>query len=697
MSMKLLLRLLLAGLMMTTLIMAGCAGDDGSNGADGIAGPAGPIGPAGPAVPTIQVTDTAGVAVEGAIVYAIPALDVAALAAEPITRGTKTVGTDGDYGTDAQNVDEPLEDLINGNFIPTGSGVATYISGTTDATGAAVLTGLAVDTTEYFIYVAPAVADAAHLPGGSICRNAVTGASLDSKVTSVELSTVQSATATYVGSSACLTCHATYDTVKQTAHKHGIMTTGEPSGLQDLSEFGPTAGPDGVNNYMAGLDMFIDGDATSGGTTIWYSDYDASRGFDRFKTQTTPPSGIVWATVRIYKDTADSKYKMQFNNVINTGDPNNNMIREAKMNYGGGVYKQRYLTTITDSESLYVLPVQFNASGDEASADRTRKQFRDYHLNYWMTIDTTTPSASLFKTLPATSKSFDINCASCHFNGYQVTQNVTTDEFSATAVADPNGSLNPISGAFEEMNIGCENCHGPGSEHISVGGHGAAIVTPQNLPVERASMLCGQCHSRPQGNNSFGTHTDQPLDINNEMLHAGSSRADFLANNTNIDDALSKKMWGDGLHSKAHHQQYTDFIQSKMYRNGSELKTCTDCHDIHAPGTDRHQLSGTSDNSLCVSCHAAKSDVSVHMVDKLGASASNMGSIKCIDCHFTKTSKSGAGETEGEAGTSGKIYYQNDISSHLLDVPRLADIANTGSMPIPYTNTCGDCHSSALP
>jgi len=243
------------------------------------------------------------------------------------------------------------------------------------------------------------------------------------------------------------------------------------------------------------------------------------------------------------------------------------------------------------------------------------------------------------------------------------------------------------------MNIGCETCHGPGSEHAAASGNGVAIVTPGNLSTERASIICGQCHSRPQGiTNTFGVSNDQPVDFDGKMMRPGTSRADYLANNTGRHDAKTSDFWADGLHSKSHHQQYTDFIASVKYRNGSALKTCTDCHDVHAPGTDRHQLSGTTDNSLCISCHAAKSDVVAHMTSKTGVS---MGAgTQCIDCHFTKTAKSGAGETTGKiGGTSGVTYYRNDISSHRLDVPSKSDTSPTNAMPVPYTNNCGGCHN----
>jgi len=623
------------------------------------------------------VKDTAGAAVSGATVYAIPAADVAEIATVPLTL---TAGT---YTAGALAADEPLEDLINGNYTPAGGGVGTYKKAVTDSAGKAVLSGLATGASDmYFIYVKTADGDATHLPGGSLCRTAVSGASLRNKETAVKISTKPSLSATFVGTTTCLGCHTSYATEKLTLHKIGIMAPGSPSGLQDLAKFG--AG-DGVYNYGAGLAKFTAGDSTSGGTTIFFSDYDATRKFDKFKTSESAPTGTVYATVRIFKDTADNKYKMRFTNVVNPADTNNGMIRETVMNYGGGLYKQRYLTRIAGKESIYVLPLQFNAAGSDSSSDRTRKVWRDYHLDqWWNTADNT------FKTTPAASNSFDIQCAPCHYNGYSVTKNAG-GEYVATGVSDSNGEVHPVSGTKQELNIGCETCHGPGSEHVAAFGQGKFIVSPGNLTPERANMLCGQCHSRSQGNDSYAIHKDSPLDNTNKMMVAGASRAAFLAGNTSRHDATTTDLWGDGKHSKSHHQQYTDFIRTAKYRNGSRLLTCASCHDPHAPGTDRHQMSGTANNSLCQGCHTSVTDVGAHMRAKVDYS---MGAgTRCIQCHNPKTASSGAGgnpTTPVTGGASGAKYYQGDISSHLFDVP--LGTSSTNPMPVPYTNNCGTCH-----
>ena len=233
--------------------------------------------------------------------------------------------------------------------------------------------------------------------------------------------------------------------------------------------------------------------------------------------------------------------------------------------------------------------------------------------------------------------------------------------------------------------------HGAGSEHKLAGGNGKFIITPKNLTPERETQICASCHTRANSKDMDAHGLENPLDINNKMPKPGISRADFLANNVKNQD--NSAYWADGKHVKKHHEQVQDFIQTKKYRNATQLMTCVSCHDVHGPGTDRHQLSGTSNGTLCTGCHTANTDVVAHMTAKTGLS---MGaSTKCIDCHATKTAKSGSGNpVAGRTGASGTKYYQNDITSHLFDVPNKSTVSPTNAMPIPYTNSCGGCHSS---
>lgn len=69
---------------------------------------------------------------------------------------------------------------------------------------------------------------------------------------------------------------------------------------------------------------------------------------------------------------------------------------------------------------------------------------------------------------------------------------------SASAVADPNGEA-AFSGAVPEtLNVTCETCHGPGSEHVA---GGKATVSVSLLTPEREVTICAQCHTRFDGRN----------------------------------------------------------------------------------------------------------------------------------------------------------------------------------------------------
>jgi predicted CXXCH cytochrome family protein len=419
------------------------------------------------------------------------------------------------------------------------------------------------------------------------------------------------------------------------------------------------------------------------GTKFYFSGFDKERGFDKYQISEKAPAdpATVSFTATFFKD-ADGKLKFKTENAKDPADPPRTYTVE--MTYGGGLYKQRYLYKVGD----HLFPfVQYNPTGDE-SFDRTRKPWRDYHADWLFNEETKK------LTDPPKKKAFEVECASCHYTGYTLTPTAGGD-LVAGAVNDPNGELDiDGDGVPNELNVGCEVCHGPGSEHAKAAKDKKAstIVNPGKLASERATVICNQCHSRPQGN----LKNDQPVSKENRMLTPGLSRNEYLVNHTTREDAAQKDFWGDGAHSKSHHQQGTDLIRSKKYINGSYLMTCVDCHDPHGKSGVKRQLKmevRDDKNSLCMSCHK---DVAIkaHTAKAVGQEHEK---IHCVDCHATKTMQTGAGLGKGLAKKDGKNYWTNDITSHLFDVPRKDNPAVKGvdpgkAMPIPYTNACGTCH-----
>lgn len=278
--------------------------------------------------------------------------------------------------------------------------------------------------------------------------------------------------------------------------------------------------------------------------------------------------------------------------------------------------------------------------------------------------------------------------------GYSLTGDSTAG-WVASAVSDENGTIDyDGDGDLDEINTGCEVCHGPGSEHVAAAGAGTAIVHPGLMTPERESMICGRCHSRPKG--ALGT--DVPDNASGALMMPGSSRSEFLTNYTNgvqYDTNLGSDLYGDkDQHSKSHHQQYTDFIRSRHYNNQEQLLSCANCHNMHGTENYRSLVATTSDNALCTDCHSDKLPITNHTRDRLGVET-DMG-VLCVDCHMQKMAKTGAGRPgNGD-------YWENDVTAHLFVVPLKTtpivagqDIADS-LMPIPYTDSCGSCHDSDL-
>ena len=609
-----------------------------------------PLSQAGAAAATVRgaVSDGSKQPIANATVYLVPAADVEKLAKPPsieIKRNSPN--------------DEPMEDNLAANR-------DKYQKGMTDKKGNFSIRKVA--NGKYFVYVEPSDKD--YLPGGDISNKSMTTAELAKRPLKIQVSGKIPDNASFIGSTQCIGCHGAYVSLKKTLHKLGITAVDKPGRLQEHSRF--PGFNDGLTELMAG-------------TTFYFYGFDKGRGFDKYQISQKMPTdpATLSFSATFFKD-ADGKLKFRTKNAKDPADAERTYTVE--MTYGGGLYKQRYLFRVGDS--LYPF-VQYNSLGKEEYNDRSRKPWRDYHAD-WLFNEATKKL-----TDPPKAKSFENECASCHYTGYTLTPTVAGG-FVAGAVNDPNGEADiDGDGIPNELNMGCEVCHGPGSEHVksTLRRKSATIVNPAKLASERAMVICDQCHSRPQGN----LKNDQPVNKENRMLTPGISRNDYLVNHTTREDAAQSDFWGDGIHSRSHHQQGTDLLRSKKYINGKQLLSCHSCHDPHGKTEVKHQLKlevRDAKNSLCASCHT-NVNLKPHTQQKVGFEHGM--EIHCIDCHMPKTMLTGAGLGKGSTRKDGKNYWVNDISSHLFDVPRKDNKAVKGvdparAMPIPYTRGCGACH-----
>jgi hypothetical protein len=212
-----------------------------------------------------------------------------------------------------------------------------------------------------------------------------------------------------------------------------------------------------------------------------------------------------------------------------------------------------------------------------------------------------------------TGRNFNWNftCAECH------STNVTTGYDLASDSFDTH---------YDEISVGCESCHGPGSVHIAQAGaahfdtsfglpvnlddRGSAVwsmnpetgIAERSLRVDRQQQpeACGRCHSRRSviaPNYEYGkplTDTHMPSLLREHMYFA--------------DGQIQEEVY-----------VYGSFVQSRMYRAGV---TCTDCHNPHSG----ELVTGPDPNSVCAQCHLpAKFATAEHRSNR---------DAGCVDCHM---------------------------------------------------------------
>ena len=264
----------------------------------------------------------------------------------------------------------------------------------------------------------------------------------------------------------------------------------------------------------------------------------------------------------------------------------------------GSLWKQRYFTKV--GEDYFPLPVQW------VFADHS---WRPYHVpdkggDWWTAFY---PSDNMQRPTGPT-------CDGCHSVGYDI----HTKQVS-------------------EWNVGCERCHGPGSEHVA---HPARdnIVNPGLMDPVADTDTCIQCHSQGQPRTSpiDGKYYDWPVGYN-----VGLKLADYWK----LEDCTlgqSSFYYFPDCTAHKNRMQGNDFAQSVMYHRGI---TCGSCHDVH--GTANYAQLRKPAEQICLDCHGPSSANGPHTATLQEHTHHKSGSAgsECVACHMP------AIETEGVPAT----------------------------------------------
>ena len=215
---------------------------------------------------------------------------------------------------------------------------------------------------------------------------------------------------------------------------------------------------------------------------------------------------------------------------------------------------------------------------------------------------------------------------------------------------------------WSELSIGCESCHGPGSNHIKarLEDKHASILNPATLPRRAASDICGQCHTR--GKSPDGTW-DFPV---------GFKVGDYLGSqHFKVVNKSNTEAWWPSGHVKQHRQQYPEWMESTHARAGIG---CPTCHSVHEAKTKF--ATTMNPNNLCLSCHG---NISTDPLRGHAPIARAPQHSDCIGCHMSPT---------GESATRG-----DERTHQFRTIPPKVTMARGGGNPEKQPNSCNHCHA----
>lgn len=339
------------------------------------------------------------------------------------------------------------------------------------------------------------------------------------------------------------------------------------------------------------------------------------------------------ATTLIHRDTSY---------IANT-EGEDGRLHDYTVRYTFGVYPlQQYLVSL-DSGRLQPLPVAWDARPAAQGGQR------------WFWLDSG-PRAAHTDEFHWTSRQRNWNymCADCHSTAVRKQYDATSASFHTT---------------WSSIDVSCEACHGPGSEHVAWGkrpsfvrklwsANGLTVALNERRGVQwtidatsgnakrsapRVSdaevQTCARCHSR----------RTQIADADRPGLPLLDHYVPSLL--------ISGLYYPDGQ-QRDEVYNYGSFVQSRMFHAGV---TCSDCHNPHS---GRPRANG---NALCAQCHApAKYDAPAHTMHAAGSTGAT-----CVACHMPTAT-----------------YMQIDQrADHSIRIPNPALAQEVGA-----PNACAACH-----
>jgi predicted CXXCH cytochrome family protein len=329
--------------------------------------------------------------------------------------------------------------------------------------------------------------------------------------------------------------------------------------------------------------------------------------------------------------------------MVRTDGPDS-ALHDYEIGYTFGVYPlQQYLIAMPPGR-LQALGIAWDSRAGESGGQRwfflyPGQKITARDTRHWTGID----------------QNWNYMCADCHSTNLRKNYDARTRTFST---------------AYAEVDVSCEACHGPGSNHASWArkqGDWRKLDATEGLTIALDERKGVAWPINPATGNA---HRSSPRQSEREIemcarCHArrGQIHEDYVHGQKVGDDyrvaLLDEDHYFPDGQIKEEDYEYGSFIQSRMFHAGV---TCSDCHEPHS---SRLRAEG---NNVCMQCHSAqKYDSPTHHFHKVGSAGA-----RCVECHMPT-----------------RTYMVVDARrDHSIRIPR-PDL----SMKLGTPNACTNCHA----